>query len=222
MFPTAEGSPQPLVATSLCSSTPRHLLTASLAFPQHLPASADVLWPLLRVGTGRVQGKEHQPCPHWVQRMCPRWGRAPARTASCAAGRGRGGVRGRPGEHLEGVDLTLLLRRALAPGQRSPVFSPVNTQSTQGVRGPREVPIGDLITSGSHAGWDKRAFPGRPGSHLGGMPRSHKKSSLELLVLGPKNLEFHQVDPPPSPPPSAPFHRPELVRNGGRVSAGNP
>lgn len=40
-----------LVSTSLCIvSTPRHLLTASLAFPQHLPASADMLGLLLEGG----------------------------------------------------------------------------------------------------------------------------------------------------------------------------
>lgn len=53
----------------------------------------------------------------------------------------------------------------------------------------------------------------------GGLLRSHKDSSLELLILGPKNLEFHQLDPPH---PSAPFPRPELGRNRGRVSPRNP
>lgn len=51
VFSTPEGLPGPLVSTSLgVVSTPRHLLTASLAFPQHLPASADMLGPLLEGG----------------------------------------------------------------------------------------------------------------------------------------------------------------------------
>lgn len=103
---------------------------------------------------------------------------------------GCGGVRVQPGEHLEGVGLTLLLRKALALGQRSPVFSPFNTQSTQGVRGQREVPIGDLIRSGSRAGWDKRAFPGRPGCHLGGIRGPTRNLAWSFLSLGPRISSF--------------------------------
>lgn len=54
----------------------------------------------------------------------------PIRKESCA-GAGEGGYIGakvQPGNHVEGVDLTQLLWRALGLGQESPVFSPSNPQ----------------------------------------------------------------------------------------------
>lgn len=76
-----------LVAMSLCSSTPRHLLTASLAFPQHLPASADVLAPA-EGGDGQGPGEGAPALPSLGAEDVPSLGKGSCQNGILCSGQG--------------------------------------------------------------------------------------------------------------------------------------
>lgn len=119
---TTEGWLEPLVSTPLCSSSPQTPPYNFLASLQHLCAGP----PAGGWGPAGSRGRR----PHSVHRE-GRYslnGKGLLQGKSHAGERGCSGVRVRPERHVEGVDLVLLLKRALRLLLRRPVFSTFNPQ----------------------------------------------------------------------------------------------